>query len=216
MSTNKHSTSVMIQLALLIAIMIVMAMVPFLGYIPLTPTIRATTIHIPVIIGAILLGPKAGALLGGVFGLTSLVTNTINGGVTAFVFTPFYQLGDTSGNFWSLVICFVPRILIGVVAGYLYRWIQKIDKSKIAACTLAGIFGSLTNTILVMGGIYLFFGKEYAQAKEIAFNTLLKVIGGVIAVNGVLEAVVAAVIATLVARPLLSILGKRGMLPNKN
>lgn len=215
MTTNKHSTSTMIQLALLIAIMIVMATVPFLGYIPLTPTIRATTIHIPVIIGAILMGPKAGALLGGVFGLTSLVTNTINGGVTAFVFTPFYQLGNTSGNFWSLVICFVPRILIGVVAGLIYQWIQKIDKSKIAACAIAGILGSLTNTILVMGGIYLFFGREYAQAKEIAFDTLLKVIGGVIAVNGVLEAIVAAVITTLVARPLLSILAKKGMLPQK-
>ena len=86
MSNQTRSTVKLVQVSLLIAIMVVMAMVPFLGYIPLTPTIRATTIHIPVIIGAILLGPRVGALLGFVFGLTSLITNTINGGVTAFVF----------------------------------------------------------------------------------------------------------------------------------
>ena len=208
MPKQTRSTLTMVQLSLLTAIIIVMATVPFLGYIPITPTIRATTIHIPVIIGAILMGPKAGGFLGFVFGLTSLATNTLNGGVTAFVFTPFYQLGDTHGNFWSLVICFVPRILIGVVAGWLFRWIAKIDRTKVFACILAGIGGSMTNTILVMGGIYLFFGQEYAAAQEIAFDTLLAVIAGVIALNGVLEAIIAALLATLVARPLLSVLNR--------
>lgn len=209
MSNQSTKTITMVQLALLTAIMVVMAMIPFLGYIPITPTIRATTIHIPVIIGAILVGPKAGAFLGFVFGLTSLVTNTINGGITAFVFTPFYQLGDTHGNFWSLVICFVPRILIGVVAGLLFQWIQKWDRTKVLACVISGIAGSMVNTILVMFGIYIFFGQQYAAAKEIAFDTLLTVIGGVIALNGVIEAVVAALIATFVARPLLTILNKK-------
>ena len=209
MSNQSTKTITMVQLALLTAIMVVMAMIPFLGYIPITPTIRATTIHIPVIIGAILMGPKAGAFLGFVFGLTSLVTNTINGGITAFVFTPFYQLGDTHGNFWSLVICFVPRILIGVVAGLLFQWIHKWDRTKVLACVISGIAGSMVNTILVMFGIYIFFGQQYAAAKEIAFDTLLTVIGGVIALNGVIEAVVAALIATFVARPLLTILNKK-------
>ena len=209
MSNQSTKTITMVQLALLTAIMVVMAMIPFLGYIPITPTIRATTIHIPVIIGAILMGPKAGAFLGFVFGLTSLVTNTINGGITAFVFTPFYQLGDTHGNFWSLVICFVPRILIGVVAGLLFQWTQKWDRTKVLACVISGIAGSMVNTILVMFGIYIFFGQQYAAAKEIAFDTLLTVIGGVIALNGVIEAVVAALIATFVARPLLTILNKK-------
>ena len=67
----------------------------------------------------------------------------------------------------------------------------------------------MVNTILVMFGIYIFFGQQYAAAKEIAFDTLLTVIGGVIALNGVIEAVVAALIATFVARPLLTILNKK-------
>lgn len=67
----------LVQAALFSALIILLAFTPFLGYIPLGFT-RATIIHIPVIIGSILLGPKQGAVLGLVFGLTSLVNNTVN------------------------------------------------------------------------------------------------------------------------------------------
>ena len=62
----------LVQVSLMAAIVCVVAFVPFLGFIPLG-VIKATTVHIPVIIGAILLGPKAGAVLGAVFGLTSVI-----------------------------------------------------------------------------------------------------------------------------------------------
>ena len=79
----------LVQAALFAALIILMAMVPFLGYIPLGFT-RATIIHIPVILGALVLGPKKGAFLGLIFGLTSLINNTMNPTVTSFVFSPFY------------------------------------------------------------------------------------------------------------------------------
>ena len=60
--------------AVIAAIIVIMAFVPFLGYIPLG-FMNATTVHIPVIIGAIILGPKYGAFLGLTFGLTSLWKN---------------------------------------------------------------------------------------------------------------------------------------------
>ena len=82
----------LVQAALFSALIILLAFTPFLGYIPLGFT-RATIIHIPVIIGSILLGPKQGAVLGLVFGLTSLVNNTVNPTATSFVFSPFYELG---------------------------------------------------------------------------------------------------------------------------
>ena len=78
----------LVQAALFAALIILMAMVPFLGYIPLGFT-RATIIHIPVILGALVLGPKKGAFLGLIFGLTSLINNTMNPTVTSFVFSPF-------------------------------------------------------------------------------------------------------------------------------
>ena len=60
-----------------------------------------------VIIAAFILGPLGGGILGFVFGLLSLIVMTIYPSATSFVFTPFYGIG----NGWSLVICFLPRIL---------------------------------------------------------------------------------------------------------
>lgn len=104
MNQASRKTQDMVKLALFSGIIVVLSLTP-LGYIPLG-VIKATTIHIPVILGSILLGWKSGAVLGGLFGLTSFMVNTITPNLTSFVFTPFYSLGDAHGNFWSLVICF--------------------------------------------------------------------------------------------------------------
>ena len=196
MATNQKTTR-MVQIALLAGIEVLLAFTP-LGYIPIGP-VRATTIHIPVILGGILLGPAAGGLLGGVFGLTSVLINTITPTVTSFVFTPFYSLGESRGNFWSLVI-----ILIGVVAGWVFRLMMQVQKNTGLAAALSGFLGSMTNTILVMGGIYVFFGPAYAQARGIAYSTLMGVIGGVISFNGVIEAIA----ATAITIPLAAVLRK--------
>ena len=212
---RKASASVlsMVQLALFSAIILAMAFTPGLGYIPLGVT-RATIIHLPVIIGAILLGPKKGAFLGGVFGLTSLINNTINPTITSFTFSPFYS----GGNLWSLVICFIPRILIGVVSYYVYKGLCRLWKMAgkeknnfFDAFSLgaAGLLGSMTNTVLVMSLIYVCFGKSYAAAKGIGFETLYSVILGVVAINGVLEALVAAAITAVVCKVLLRVLKKQ-------
>lgn len=194
--------------ALFAAIIVVMANVPFLGYIPLG-FMNATTIHIPVIIGACLLGPKAGALLGGVFGMTSLVNNTLRPLVTSFVFTPFYSLDPRfSGGLRSLIICFVPRILIGIVAALLFRWL-KGRVGTIFACGIAGFLGSLTNTIFVMGGIYLLYGASYAQARNLGFEALFGVIMGVVAINGVPEAILAAFLTAIIGPLLYKVLHSR-------
>ena len=87
MKTKKHDTSWMVSVALMAAIVIVLANTP-LGMIQL-PIIKATTVHIPVILGAILLGPAAGAILGGVFGICSLISNTMAPTLLSFAFSPF-------------------------------------------------------------------------------------------------------------------------------
>lgn len=195
-------------LALFSAIIVVMANVPFLGYIPLG-FMNATTIHIPVIIGACLLGAKSGALLGGVFGLTSLINNTLKPLVTSFVFTPFYSLDPRfSGGLRSLVICFVPRILIGVVAGLLFN-LLKNRTGSLMACGAAGFLGSMTNTVFVMGGIYLLYGANYAEARNIGFEALFGIIMGVVGVNGVPEALLAAVLTAVICPPLYKMLHNR-------
>ncbi len=197
------------QIALFTALIIILAFVPYIGYIrvPIL-AIQATTVHIPVIIGSILLGPKAGGFLGGVFGLTSLINNTMQPGITSFCFSPFIQVSeDMGGSPLALVVCFVPRILCGIIPYFVYKAIQNHaknkDKSRKFSLLLAGVAGSLTNTILVMGMIYLFFGHQYAEAKNIAFEAVIGVILSVVGINGTIEAIIAALIASAVAAVLL-------------
>ena len=86
--------------AFFVAVELVLTLTP-IGYIPIGP-INATTMHIPVILAGILIGRRWGAMLGGVFGLTSLAKATFSPGVTSFVFSPFITVGGVHGNFWSL------------------------------------------------------------------------------------------------------------------
>ncbi|WP_331464201.1 ECF transporter S component [Velocimicrobium porci] len=203
MNNRSKKTTGLVQMSLFTAIIIIMAMVPGLGYIPLG-VIRATIIHVPVIIGALVLGPKKGAILGGIFGLTSLINNTFAPTVTSFVFSPFYTMGEIHGGVKSLIICFVPRILIGIVAYYVYKLVRKVMKnskhSMVTALAISGVIGSLTNTLLVMNLIYLFFGESYAAVKEIAYEALYGTILVVIGTNGIPEAIVSAILVTAIGR----------------
>ncbi len=207
MKNVSKNTTGMVQVALFAALIIIMAVTPMLGYIPLGFT-RATIIHIPVILGSILLGPGKGAILGGVFGLTSFINNTINPTVTSFVFTPFYRLGEFEGGFGSLIICFLPRILVGVIPYFVYKGLQKImqhkKSGKLLALGAAGLAGSLTNTILVMGFIFVFFKDAYAAANGVATNAVFGFILSIVGINGVPEAIVAAVIVAFVGRVLVA------------
>ncbi len=201
---NRQNTRSMVQTAIFGAIIIIMAFTPFLGYIPLGFT-RATIIHIPVILASLLLGPKKGAALGFLFGLTSFINNTMNPTVTSFVFTPFYNLGQFEGGLGSVVVCFVPRILVGVLPYYIYKMIKKIDKRPVSSWGLiiAGVTGSLVNTLLVMNLIFLFFRKSYAAANGVAVKAVYGFILSIIGINGVPEAIVAGVLIFFIGRILM-------------
>lgn len=205
-----EKTRNLVLAAVIAAIIIIMAFVPFLGYIPLG-FMNATTVHIPVIIGAILLGPKYGAYLGLTFGLTSLWKNTFMPNPTSFVFSPFVTMGQFHGNIGSLVVCLLPRILIGVVAYYVYHLFLKIFKDRKnrqgIALFAAGVSGSLTNTLFVMNLIYVLFGDRYAVASEWTAGWIYGVILGIIGIQGVPEAIAAGIIVTAVAGIMLKISG---------
>lgn len=197
---NLRNAKFLALLGVLLAIEIILAFTP-LGFVPLVFT-KATTVHIPVIIGAIFLGPTAGVILGCAFGMISVIINTISPALTSFVFSPFITVGGTQGNIWSLVIALVPRMMIGITAYYSYKWVNKWDQSKVVAYATAGVVGALTNTILVMGGIYIFFGSQYAAAKEVGFEALFGVIMGIVGINGVPEAIVSAVLVATICKVL--------------
>ena len=190
--TGTEKTSENAKIALFIAIIILLSVTP-LGYISLG-IINATTIQMPVIIGAVLFGWKKGAFLGGVFGITSLIKNTVQPNLTSFVFSPFVPVfGEESGSLFAIIISLLPRIMIGIVAAGVFALLSKTKLSVAVKSAAAGFCGSLTNTVLVMGGIYLFFGESYSAAKEMAYETLLATVAATITGTGITEAVISAV-----------------------
>ena len=199
MNTSRK-TRRLAQLSVLVAIMLILSFTP-LGFIPLLG-LNATTMHIPVILGACMFGPRIGALLGLLFGITSVVRATVEPSIISFVFTPFYSFSpEFSGSWQSLIVAIVPRILIGVVAGYVFMFLAKRVK-VVFALLAAGILGSLTNTAGVMFLIYYFFGDSFAMALHKPVSMLISVIMGVIFVNGITEAIVAAFINTALYKAL--------------
>lgn len=153
---KNERTYELVLTALFTAIIVIMAFTP-LGYIPLV-VINATVIHIPVILGALFLGPKKGAFLGFVFGLTSLINNTFKAATaSAFVFSPVLAANviGVSGVFKSLYICFVPRILVGVIPWFVYILIRRLLKSE------QKVWRILINAVISV--IFLFSVKAFVD-----------------------------------------------------
>ena len=201
MKTSKHDTRWMVSVALMAAIVILLANTP-LGMIQL-PIIKATTVHIPVIIGAIILGPAAGAILGGVFGICSMISNTTAPTLLSFAFSPFLS-SDVPGIFKALWISIGCRVLIGVVSGWLWIGLKKMKMNTAIALPLVGFVGSMTNTILVMGSIYKLLANQYAAAKGVAVNAVWGLIMGTITASGIPEAIAGAVLVGVLGKVLLS------------
>lgn len=122
---NKKNVDVryLVSLAMMCAVLLVLGMTG-IGFIQL-PVIKATTMHIPVILGAILLGPGAGAVLGGVFGLCSIWANTTAPGLLSFAFSPFMTTEGLPGVLKSLWIALGCRILLGLLAGWFWKLFKK-------------------------------------------------------------------------------------------
>jgi len=201
----------LVVLSLFTAIIFILAFTP-IGLIDL-PLIKATILHVPVIIGSILMGPKKGAFLGAMFGLTSLIKNTMAPSVLSFAFTPVIPVpGTDSGSVWALVICFVPRMLVGVTPWIFWKVARLIVRSDNLGAqggllAASAVVGAFTNTILVMGTIFMVFREAYAALQGVSVDAVLGVILGVVAANGVPEAIVAAVITPAVTLPLMKVMG---------
>ena len=203
MKTKKHDTRWMVSVALMAAIVIVLANTP-LGMIQL-PIIKATTVHIPVILGAILLGPGAGAILGAVFGICSLVSNTMAPTLLSFAFSPFLSTTGIPGALKAIWISVGCRILIGVVAGWL--WVLfKIKLNQFIALPIVGFVGSMVNTVTVMGSIYFLFAQQYAEAKEVALTAVFGLVMGTVTASGIPEAIAAAVLVLAIGKVLIQVL----------
>jgi uncharacterized membrane protein len=273
---SPEKTLLLFQFSILLAIEAIVCFTP-LGSIPLASSqIVATLSMIPVVIAGILFGLWGGVLLGAFAGLFSFIVWTfMPPSVMAFAFTPFAPpIGDIHGNFWSLLICFAPRIGAGVVAASLFTLLNRIlDPDDMRAWTTyltgaavasavstavitiiiyvislsafdvfldpvsywgipvalffalgvlfyflfrkhmspattadivtygaSAVAGSMTNTICVLGGVYLFFGDDYAEVMRMDYDAMMDVISLSAVTNGIPEAVLSALCAYFIAR----------------
>lgn len=209
MKAKKHDTRWMVSVALMAAIVIVLANTP-LGMIQL-PIIKATTVHIPVILGAILLGPGAGAILGAVFGICSLVSNTMAPTLLSFAFSPFLSTTGIPGALKAIWISVGCRILIGVVAGWLWVLFTKIKLNQFIALPIVGFVGSMVNTVTVMGSIYFLFAQQYAEAKEVALTAVFGLVMGTVTASGIPEAIAAAILVLALGKVLVVVFRKMNL-----
>lgn len=197
MNRKKSSTQRLTLAAFFVAIEMVLTMTQ-LGYLPIGP-ISITTMHLPVILAGIVLGPAYGAGIGLVFGLTSVYNATFRPGLTSFCFSPFISVGEVSGNMASLLIAIGPRVLLGCASAVLYRWIRKKTGNTVLSASISAGVNTLVHTLAVMGLIVLFFGDAYSSAVGIPIGSIIAV---VISTNGIWEILLAVIAIGALTRAL--------------
>lgn len=203
MNKQKKDTRWTVTVALMMAIVILLANTP-LGMIQL-PIVKATTVHIPVIIGSIVLGPLAGGILGATFGICSLISNTMAPTLLSFAFSPFLSTTGLIGVLKAIWVSVGCRTAMGIASGWLWSFLKKLKVNQNIALLITGFLGSMFNTIFVMGSIYVLFASQYAQAKEVAVTAVFGLIMGTVVASGIPEAIAAAILVIALGKVLIKI-----------
>lgn len=192
MSKSKFATKYLVEMALLVAIILIMAFTP-IGYIR-TAGLEITLIVVPVAVGAVTLGPKAGAVLGGVFGITSFIQ--------CFGMSPFGTVLLGINPLLTFLVCVPTRVLVGWLTGIIYQGLRKTKIPSGIAVTVANLCCPLLNTAFFMGTMVLcFYGTDYIQSFVSAMgvsNAFLFIIAFV-GMNGLIEAILCFAVAAAIA-----------------
>ncbi|EGP4917777.1 ECF transporter S component, partial [Enterococcus faecium] len=188
-NTDNKNFQLVLQ-SIFLSLIIIQTIIPWLGFIPLG-VISLTIIHITVIIAAVVLGTKYGMIVGGFWGISTIIK------AYTMPITPFDTL-----VFTNPIISVVPRILVGFTAGIVFHLIYSHYKSIIIGSILSGVLGSLTNTILVLGGMGIFYSQPTAEIYGVTSAVLLKTLMGIAITNGIPEAIAAGIITPIIAKTL--------------
>ena len=187
------------RMALLVAIIILLTFTP-LGYITL-PFIAATTIPMPVIIGAVMMGPMAGLALGIAFGLSALCKVLMMPGAD-----PVATAILSYNFFLYAVIAIVPRGLMGWLSGLLFAGLNKtLPNQRLISYGITGFVGSMLNTIFYLGSLWLMASGIVAEVYSMDISGVGAMVMTVAATAGIPEAIVSCVIVAAVCRALQAI-----------
>ena len=191
---KSFDTTRLVLLGLLTAILLLMAYTP-LGYLNIGP-LAITLNVIPLAIAAITMGPVGGAIIGAVFGMTSFLQCIGVGGTSAMGAVLF-----GINPFLAFVQRFVPRVLDGLLLGYIFRAVRGKTNTYLA-CAVTGFCSALLNTVFFMGLLVLLFGNtEYMQGLMGGKNVIL-FICGFVGINAAFEMLFSTIISAAVGAAL--------------
>lgn len=174
----------LVLLALFIAIELAMYLMG-LGLVPIGP-LKMSFLPVPVAVGAILMGPWQGAVLGAAFGLCSL-WDAISG--SSIMTNAFFAISPVH----TVILCVGMRALMGLCVGAIFQLLRKVDHKRIVSYYAGALAAPLLNTVFFMGYIVLFFYQtDYIQnlvSAKGAANPFMFVIL-LVGVQGLIEMIV--------------------------
>lgn len=185
----------MVEMGLLVGIILLMSYTP-IGYLPISAGLAITLIPIPVVIGAIVLGPSAGAILGAIFGLTSFSMCLLQRdafGVLLFNISPYRVF----------FLCLIPRVLMGLLCGYIFKLIYKTKFKKILPFAITSLVGPLLNTIFFMCSLWILYKDTEPvinMSNQLGAHGFWSFIFAMVGVNALIEAIVCLLISTAVSK----------------
>lgn len=188
---RRQSIQRITRLGILMGLIILMTFIPNIGYIQ-TGLFSITTIHIPVLIGAALMGPIGGLVLGLTWGLTSYFYALTLGTIEAMIFL-------------NPMVSIVPRVLVGLIVSYTTLALDKVNVKEVLKYGLVAGIGTLSNTILVLSSIFIFASEGVLSFNQ-AFSTIITII---ISTNGLLELFAAVIIVPAVVKAIRKISPQR-------
>lgn len=194
MNNNTSPRTVkMVLLAILVAIMLILAFTP-LGYLKVG-IIEISFMMIPVAVGAIILGPLAGAILGGVFGTTSFIQ--------ALSISPFGVMLMSINPFYTFLLTMIPRILMGWLAGLIFQGLYKNGSTKKISYAISSLSAALLNTIFFMSLLIILFGNtDYIKGFQ-GDMSILPFVVAFVGINGLVEAIVTMILGGTISRSLI-------------
>ena len=195
---SQNKTNQLVKLSVFVALIIIQSWVPMLGNIP-TPVLSITYIHVTVILATLWLGWKEGVLVGTAWGLNSWIR-----ALTAPVSPINAQVLS------DVMVSVLPRMLMPLILAGLIVVFKSWSKNPRLVGALAGFSGSFLNTFLVLGAMVLFKQEVYMTIKGVDQTGLWKLLGGIIATNGILEAFVAAILTPIFYQVTLQLAKRQG------
>ena len=171
--------------SMIIALIALMAFVPWIGFINVPP-IAITLIHVPVILGTVIIKEyKYAFVFGLAFGLLSFIVNS-------------YTPSLTQAIFFNPMVSVFPRLFVGLTSLAAYNLTNNASGNDIFSMIIAAIIGTITNTILVITAISAFGDSTFAAG-------LISGIKYIITVNGTLEIVAAVILVPAIGKALMKV-----------